>query len=153
MDYLNPSECLFPLPCFQKPICPPDAIVVIIVLAIIAKIMGCGDIKEYPAGFQCYPWEPPLGGSDCERCDDDSLHPCSEYRCKSLGASCEFVNEGTEHEACIWANRDDSAPPIMTPWQESLPQGYSFDNTDECPTSCSHEITSSTESQCLNSPC
>jgi hypothetical protein len=42
--------------------------------------------------YQCLPWQPPIGGGDCEKCNGDPLKPCSEYRCESLGAGCELIN-------------------------------------------------------------
>ncbi len=63
--------------------------------------------------FNCYPYEPPLGGRDCEKCNDDKLG-CTEYRCKSLGQACELLNAGTEDELCDWvAPNDVTSPKIM----------------------------------------
>ncbi|PJA70154.1 hypothetical protein CO155_00735, partial [Candidatus Pacearchaeota archaeon CG_4_9_14_3_um_filter_35_19] len=33
--------------------------------------------------LECLPWEAPLGGKNCEVCNEDENQPCSEYRCKS----------------------------------------------------------------------
>jgi hypothetical protein len=65
--------------------------------------------------FTCQPWQPPVGGDDCGKCDDDPLKPCSEYRCDSLGTACNLVNKGTGNEKCYDDNPDDSIPPIVDP--------------------------------------
>ena len=61
--------------------------------------------------FQCMPYEPPIGGGDCEKCNDYEV--CSEYTCKSLGQACEIINPGTEVEKCVWANPKDVNSPII----------------------------------------
>jgi len=63
--------------------------------------------------FGCMPYEPPIGGGDCELCNDDDLLQCSEYRCKSLGQACELLNAGTENEACAWVNPHDVNSPLI----------------------------------------
>lgn len=70
--------------------------------------------------FECLPWEPPLGGTDCEKCNADATKPCSEYRCKSLGQACAIVNKGTESELCVWVGKGDVQAPKITPWNEAL---------------------------------
>jgi len=125
------------------------AVVAVVVVAVISKLSGCGKQRKEPAGFQCKAWEPPSGGKDCEECGGDSLHPCSRYSCKSLGAACEFVNEGTSNAKCIWNDRDNTSPPVISPWKESLSQNYSFETLEPCPSTCGNKIKSSTPSQCL----
>jgi len=61
--------------------------------------------------FNCEPWQPPIGGSDCEACNDNDFKGCSEYRCKSLGQACGIINSGTEEEACTWINPHDVNSP------------------------------------------
>ncbi|MEM4268453.1 MAG: hypothetical protein QXK37_06525 [Candidatus Woesearchaeota archaeon] len=39
----------------------------------------------------CSRWQPPQGNADCELCNNP-YHPCSEYKCKSLGRNCIFSN-------------------------------------------------------------
>jgi len=74
--------------------------------------------------FQCLPWEAPIGGNDCEKCNKDPLQPCSEYRCKSLGQACEIVNAGSENEMCVWVHPDDTSAPMISPWKDALrPKG------------------------------
>jgi len=89
--------------------------------------------------FSCRPWQAPRGGDDCEACNDADL-PCSEYRCKSLGQSCELVNEGTESEQCVNVNPNDVAPPIIKPNSEKLSSGHAYTNVRTSPPSPGFEI-------------
>jgi len=61
--------------------------------------------------FKCLPWEPPIGGQNCEDCND--YGECSEYRCKSLGQACELLNAGEKDEKCTWVNRQDVNSPLI----------------------------------------
>jgi len=77
--------------------------------------------------YQCLPWQPPIGGSNCEICNKDSKIPCSEYRCKSLGQGCQIVNPGTDRELCVWVTKGDTQAPKIDPWQEALkPLGLKY---------------------------
>lgn len=76
--------------------------------------------KKKVVTLQCLPWEAPLGGSDCEQCNNDPLKPCSEYRCKSLGQACDIVNKGTTEERCVWVARNDVTSPTIEPRSEAL---------------------------------
>ncbi len=82
--------------------------------------------------FYCQPWEAPIGGEDCEKCND-GIHPCSEYRCKSLGQACGLVNEGTEQEMCVWMNPRDVSSPLITPWEDVLTENYRYTDTTPRP--------------------
>jgi hypothetical protein len=81
--------------------------------------------KQETITFECRPWQAPKGGSDCEKCNDKDL-PCSEYQCKALGQSCDLVNKGTKEEKCVWVNRQDVNPPVMTPSVEHLLPDYRY---------------------------
>jgi len=59
----------------------------------------------------CLPWQPPIGGADCELCND--FEECSDYTCKSLGQACEIINPGTKEQKCIWKNPHDVNSPII----------------------------------------
>jgi hypothetical protein len=80
--------------------------------------------------FDCYSFEAPIGGRDCEKCNNDDLG-CSEYRCKSLGQACQLLNVGTAEERCAWVNPKDVTSPKITPWEEVLTKEhvYTPDNT------------------------
>ena len=63
--------------------------------------------------YDCLPYEAPRGGIDCEKCQDDKLKGCTEYRCKSLGQACQLLNAGTKQEACTWVNPRDVNSPVI----------------------------------------
>ena len=67
----------------------------------------------------CNMWQPPHGGDNCEVCNDKNT-PCSEYRCRSLGASCALVNVGSDNETCISQYVNDVNSPIISPLTDSL---------------------------------
>jgi len=104
-------------------------IAIAIVVGVWTAITGWGKTKKKIMKFTCSPWQPPAGGSDCDKCNKDFEDlgiPCSRYRCQSLGAACEFVNEGTGEEDCIWNNPNDVSAPVIKPWQEILSEGYKY---------------------------
>jgi hypothetical protein len=70
--------------------------------------------------FNCLPYEAPLGGDECERCNMDIFRPCTEYRCRALGQSCQLLNPGTEDEKCAWVNPNNVKSPTITPWADIL---------------------------------
>lgn len=86
-----------------------------VILIIISLFFGGDDCNSTIVTFECKPWQPVTGGEDCEQCNGDLLKPCSEYRCDSLGASCELVNKGSNQELCIDGGRDDTNPPRIEP--------------------------------------
>jgi hypothetical protein len=89
--------------------------------------------------FSCMPWQAPNGGDDCEKCNDPDL-PCSEYRCKSLGQNCEIENVGTTQERCVNVNPNDVNPPIITPNENELSFGHSYQNVKNSPPGPGFEI-------------
>jgi hypothetical protein len=74
---------------------------------------------------ECKPWQPPTGGTDCELCNNGDT-PCSEYKCKSLGAACDLVNQGTDNETCISLNVNDVNSPLISPNEELLSTDYTL---------------------------
>jgi len=84
-------------------------------LVIASLFFGGGGCSNVEVEFDCKTWRAPVGGDDCEECNGDSLKPCSEYRCDSLGAACELVNKGTDDELCVDDNPDDVTPPVLEP--------------------------------------
>jgi hypothetical protein len=80
----------------------------------------------------CGNWQPPKGGENCELCNNENT-PCSEYRCKALGAACALVNEGTGNESCVAMNVNDVNSPIVEPLEAVLrEQGFTFEEiTDQ----------------------
>jgi hypothetical protein len=99
--------------------------------------------------FRCLPWQAPHGGEDCELCNDDTL-PCSEYRCKSLGQSCGIINAGTTSEQCVNKNPRDVSPPVISPYEEALTDGYTYFDVKTMPPGAGFKIKSvSTATGCI----
>jgi len=96
-------------------------------LAVAAAVFALTykDEKKEIVTFDCLPWEAPVGGQHCEKCNDAEL-PCSEYRCRSLGQACELLNPGTDEELCTWVNKRDTDPPLIEPWEEVLTNEYKY---------------------------
>jgi hypothetical protein len=84
--------------------------------------------KEKTVTFTCLPWEAPVGGKNCEKCNNNPFMPCTEYRCRSLGQACELENKDTPgKEMCVWRNPKDVTSPTITTWREALkPEGLSY---------------------------
>ncbi len=90
--------------------------------------------------FQCLPWEAPLGGANCEQCNNDPFRPCSEYRCRSLGQACVFENAGSEFERCVWEDPQDTVSPTITPSVELLSDGFEYTSHETRPTNLGTRI-------------
>jgi hypothetical protein len=102
--------------CFLYPIGTIICVIIIIIMIIIAallKIFKIGDIKEVKVKFTCMPWQPPIGGANCGKCNDDPLKPCTDYRCSSLGTACYLVDTHLENPKCE-AIPNDYKPPIIS---------------------------------------
>mgnify|MGYP005848891903 CR=1 FL=1 len=100
--------------------------------------------------FECQPWEAPLGGDDCELCNDEA-HACSEYRCKSLGQSCELANdEDSGYPLCYNAYRGDVNSPSIRVWEDVLTEGYEYSNLLPRPTGGGTKITKSDGQECID---
>ena len=95
-------------------------------VAIIVFLMLYKKTDKEIVTFECNSWQPATGGSKCEECNKQSILPCSEYQCKSLGQACELLNKGTSEERCTWVNRKDVDRPIIKPWSEVLSEGYKY---------------------------
>lgn len=89
-------------------------------VAIAIFILTYKEESKKLVNFECLPYEPPLGGANCENCNKDPFRPCSEYRCKSLGQACQLLNPGTGQEKCAWVNPRDVTSPTIQPWLEVL---------------------------------
>ena len=79
---------------------------------------------------ECNLWQPPAGGENCEECNNPNT-PCSEYKCKSLGASCDIINVGTENETCVSLNANDVNSPIITPISSLLNEDLTLKEVTE----------------------
>jgi hypothetical protein len=115
-------------------------IAVAVILIVTSLFFSGDDCDNVVVEFDCKTWRAPSGGDDCEECNGDPLKPCSEYRCASLGAACEFVNKGSDNELCIEKNRDDVTPPNLEPqlgvisenemYSDVSDDGFSLTSTD-----------------------
>ncbi len=72
----------------------------------------------------CWNWQAPLGGSDCGKCSDDSVIPCSEYRCKSLGQLCHFEETFDGFGNCTSIQFADTAAPTIIFDKDHLNKPY-----------------------------
>ena len=88
-------------------------------VGILIFIFTSKTTKVEAIQYTCYSWQPVSGGRDCEKCNSDD-YSCSKYKCESLGQQCELINEGTGEELCVWNNKNDIAPPIISSWDEPL---------------------------------
>lgn len=84
------------------------------------------------ATFTCMQWQPPKGTKDCEKCNEDELRPCSEYRCKSLGANCAIV-QGAGRDLCVSKDLSDVSPPVISPNENALSKGYKYTDVKSSP--------------------
>ena len=110
-----------------------------IAIAAVVFVLMYEDTKTEVVTFSCLPWQAPNGGTNCEVCNDDDL-PCSEYRCKSLGQSCELLNQGTEDEACVNVHVNDVNPPVIRPLEEELSAGHAYTDVEHNPPSPGFKI-------------
>jgi len=93
--------------------------------AAITFWLAYKDEREKEVAFECLPYEPPVGGKDCEKCNSDEM-PCTEYRCKALGQACQIINKGTTEEKCVWVNPRDVTSPVISPNENVLTLGYKY---------------------------
>jgi len=70
--------------------------------------------------LECLPFEPPIGGKNCEKCNANPFSPCSEYRCKALGQACTLLNPGTGKELCAWESKFDVKSATIQPLKSVL---------------------------------
>jgi hypothetical protein len=107
------------------------AIGIAVAVAVMAffKIAGIGEVcKKVRVTYTCKPWQPPDGGDDCDKCNDE-FKTCSKYRCQSLGKACQFLNEGTDQEMCV-AEENDGISPQISPWYDFITPGYNYTDVD-----------------------
>lgn len=98
--------------------------------------------------FRCLPWQAPLGGVDCELCNHEQL-PCSEYRCRSLGQTCEIINKGKANEMCVDSSTRNVNPPVIKPWKEKLTPGYTYTDVKTSPPGAGFKIKRNDLNTCI----
>lgn len=97
-------------------------VVVAVMAVIMAFLLGFAlgaDSEERAVTTTCEPWKQPSAGYDCAVCDEDPMHPCSEYKCRSIGTMCRFIpeNEGTDKGTCYHEDVNDIQRPVIAPWE------------------------------------
>ncbi len=98
-----------------------------VAIIITSILLGGPDYETRYVEFSCNPWTPPLGGENCEKCNDNSMKPCTEYRCQSLGTMCEFLNDDSENPPCVSMEPENIAPEISP--GNLITSGYEFKTT------------------------
>ena len=106
------------------------AIAVAVLLWAFCEIFGIGDTREKTVQFKCLAWQAPSGGENCGLCNNNLMNPCTEYRCQSLGQTCEFINKGTSNEICVNIPLADISPPKISPWFEEISEGHKYIDTN-----------------------
>ncbi len=105
------------------------AFIIAIIIIVILELIGVGDTKEKVVTFNCLPWQPPIGGENCEKCND--MVGCSDYMCKSLGQQCGIINKGTESQKCVNIAPQDASSPRITPLYGTMTAGFEYRNVKE----------------------
>jgi len=104
----------------------------LLIIYIAILLLGIGKTKKKIVSFQCMPWQAPTGGADCDKCNKEPLggefKPCSDYRCDSLGQTCELVNKGTEQQMCVDNSPTDVSSPRISPLFGVITEGYEYYN-------------------------
>ncbi len=97
------------------------------VVAIALFIATYSSQTKKMVNFQCLPFQPALGGSQCQKCNNNPFEPCTEYRCRALGQACQLLNAGSNDQQCAWVSPNDVAAPTITPWNDALsPTGLKY---------------------------
>lgn len=94
--------------------------IILAVALIIGGILSAtGGEKSKTIHFNCLPWQAPTKNK-CELCTDKeklnklSFETCTEYRCKSLGATCEY-DDSSGTPVCFDSNPYDITAPKIIP--------------------------------------
>ena len=105
------------------------AAVALVAFALMILLAIFTEYKEVDVTFECKPWQAPIGGDDCEKCNENPLSPCTEYKCMSLGSGCGLIGEEelyeVENPVCFYAHRDDSTPPTIV-FEEIDEENYDY---------------------------
>src|SRR3989344_747796 len=80
------------------------------VLPAIFAVVGAGIGAAKASGGTCNLYTSPAGDSAelCESCQSNPVIKCTEYKCKSLGQQCQYLQKERE---CIHVARRDLTPP------------------------------------------
>jgi hypothetical protein len=78
--------------------------------------------------FDCKPWQAQTGGQYCGECNNREF-PCTLYQCKTLGQSCELIDEG-DYAKCIYDDRSTTPPEITARIDSLLSDKYRYEPID-----------------------
>ncbi len=96
-----------------------------LILIIGFSIFGSKTKVEW-VSYTCSPWEPPLAGHDCGKCNNLGT-PCNEYQCKSLGKACSLTPpDENGNSKCYWKNEHDVSSPVISSDQALLDSGFKY---------------------------
>ena len=95
-------------------------------VAVTASLFGVGKYRERKVTFECLPWQPPTGGSNCDKCNDNGLG-CTKYKCKSLGKACDLLNSEDHNPLCVSMSSSDTIAPEITFNPSALSSGFSYE--------------------------
>ena len=104
----------------------PITLIIVVAIIIILKVTGVGEYRQKTVKFECLPWQAPTGGNDCDKCGANGLG-CTEYKCKSYGKTCGFLNKGSDHEICVNIAPNDASAPEISFNPSALSNGFSSD--------------------------
>jgi len=96
----------------------------------LGAILGGCQTKTVRVTFTCHPWQAPSGGGSCGRCNEDSLKPCTEYRCESMGQACNLINKNTNNPLCM-STSEESTPAVISSGEIIMTQDYEFQNQED----------------------
>jgi len=99
-------------------------------VVFIANLFVSSTKEEGVVYYYCQPWDAKVKGEDCHFCNEQSVE-CSEYQCKSLGQSCDYVASDPNEDGnafCFWNSRNDIDPPVLSLNTEALSVGYNYGN-------------------------
>jgi len=101
----------------------------VIIGIVVAAIVFLSTAKRSSTDtviYNCYTWEADLGGKNCEECNLQEI-PCTEYQCHSLGQGCELItDEDSGQKLCVWENPNDVLSPVISAWEDALPEDGSY---------------------------
>lgn len=110
---------------------PAAAIIALAIIALTAIFSATGAKKSKTIHFNCLPYQAPTENK-CEKCTDQEIldkldyNTCTQYRCKSLGADCQF-DDSTGDPICYNENPYDITAATISPLFEH--QDYTITQT------------------------
>ncbi|MEK6792438.1 MAG: hypothetical protein AABX95_01325, partial [Nanoarchaeota archaeon] len=101
-------------------------------IIVVLTVTGVVEYREKTVKFECLPWQAPTGGNDCDKCGSNGLG-CTEYKCKSYGKTCGFLNKGSDHEICVNIAPNDASAPEISFNPSALSNGFTHEALTNVP--------------------